>query len=104
MENYLRNRREMLKLTQKEVADAVGVSEGTISRYESGNIENMRRDKIILYARVLKTTPDFILTGVEKEKKNIDDIILDSFHRSPVYIQKSILSLLQLDPEDLDLN
>lgn len=104
MENYLRNRREMLKLTQKEVADAVGVSEGTISRYESGNIENMRRDKIILYARVLKTTPDFILTGVEKEKKNIDDIILDNFHRSPVYIQKSILSLLQLDPEDLDLN
>lgn len=103
MANYLRNRRELLKLTQKQVADAVGVSEGTISRYESGNIENMKRDKIIIYARVLKTTPNFIMTGLEDEKENIDDVILDQFHRSPVYIQKSILSLLQLDPDVLDL-
>lgn len=104
MANYLRIRREMLKLTQKEVADAVGVSEGTISRYESENIENMKRDKILLYARVLKTTPNFILTGLSDDKESFDDIILDQFHKSPPYIQKSILSLLQLDPEDLDLN
>ena len=42
----LKNRRIEKGLTMKEVASKVGVSEGTISRWESGNIENMRRDKI----------------------------------------------------------
>ncbi len=63
MENYLLRRRKELNLTQKEVADAVGVSEGTVSRWESGMIANMRRDRIRLYADILKTTTDFITTG-----------------------------------------
>lgn len=50
----LRQRRKELGLTMKQVADAVGVSEATISRYESGNIRNMRRDRIDKYAKVLR--------------------------------------------------
>lgn len=45
------------ELTMKELADMVGVSEGTISRWESGKIENMRRDKIISLADALDLTP-----------------------------------------------
>lgn len=63
MENYLAKRRKELNLTQKEIAQAVGVSEGTVSRWESGSIANMRRDRIVLYAKVLNTTPDFIMSG-----------------------------------------
>lgn len=63
MENYLAERRKSLGLTQKEVAVAVGVSEATVSRWESGEIANMRRDRIAAYATVLKTTPSFIMTG-----------------------------------------
>lgn len=50
----LRQRRKELGLTMKQVADAVGVSEATISRYESGNIKNMRRDRLDKYAKALQ--------------------------------------------------
>ena len=42
----LKQRRIELGLTMLEVAKLVGVSEATISRYESGNIKNMRKDRI----------------------------------------------------------
>ena len=63
MENRLAERRKALGLTQKEIAESVGVSEATVSRWESGEIANMRRDRIAAYARALKTTPEFIMTG-----------------------------------------
>ena len=69
MENYLALRRKELGLTQKDIAEMVGVSEGTVSRWESGLIANMRRDRIAAYAKALRTTPGFIMTG-EQEKEN----------------------------------
>ena len=46
IKDILKNRRLELGLTLEDVAKAVGVSVSTISRWESGDIENMRRDKI----------------------------------------------------------
>lgn len=63
MSNYLADRRQQIGLTQKEVADAVGVSEGTVSRWESGEIANMKRHRIAALAKVLKCNPDFIMNG-----------------------------------------
>ncbi len=57
----LRERRKELGLTMLEVANRVGVSEGTISRWESGDIANMRRDKIVSLAKALKVHPSFIM-------------------------------------------
>jgi transcriptional regulator with XRE-family HTH domain len=45
----------------KEIAEHVGVSEGTISRWESGEIANMRRDKIMLLADALDISPALIM-------------------------------------------
>ncbi len=57
----LKERRIELGLTMLEVAKLVGVSEATISRYESGNIKNMRRDRIEKYAKALQVQPsDFL--------------------------------------------
>lgn len=71
MGNYLLARRKELGLTQKYVADQIGVTEATVSRWESGEIANMRRDKVMLYAKVLQTSPDFILTGkIEQEAES----------------------------------
>ncbi len=49
----MRARRVELGLTQKEVADAVGVSSGTISRWESGEIANMGSGRVAALAEVL---------------------------------------------------
>lgn len=67
MANYLAVRRTELGLTQKEIAEMIGVSEATVSRWESGAIANMRRDKIKRYAEILKVSPIFIMTGKDDE-------------------------------------
>lgn len=67
MNDYLARRRKELGLTQKEVADAVGVSEATVSRWESGEIANMRRDRIASLAKVLRSSAGFVMTGERDE-------------------------------------
>lgn len=66
MTKYLTDRRKELGLTMKQVAEAVGVSEATVSRWESGQIANMRRDRINNYAKILRVDPNFIMTGEKK--------------------------------------
>lgn len=44
--NIITTRRTELGLTMKQLADAVGVSESTISRWESGEIVNIRKVKV----------------------------------------------------------
>lgn len=57
----IKSRRIEMHLTMKELADRVGVSEGTISRWESGDISNMRRDKIVGLAKTLDLSPAAIM-------------------------------------------
>ena len=66
----LKSRRKELNLTMLDVANKVGVSEATISRWESGDIANMRRDKIVLLANALQVSPSFIM-GWEPEEDSI---------------------------------
>lgn len=61
IKDMIRNRRIALGLTMKQVADAVGVNEATISRWESGEIDNMRRDKIAALAKILSIDPVLFL-------------------------------------------
>lgn len=57
----IRMRRKELGYTMKEIANAVGVSEATVSRWESGDIRNMRRDKIAALSRVLDVPPAVLM-------------------------------------------
>ncbi|WP_262432529.1 helix-turn-helix domain-containing protein [Qingrenia yutianensis] len=68
----IKNRRIELGLTMLEVAKKVGVSEATVSRWESGDIANMRRDKIVLLANALQVPPSFIMDLEEDEPKPVD--------------------------------
>ena len=61
VKDIIRNKRIELHLTMKQVADKVGVSEGTISRWESGEISNMRRDRIAALAKALLLPPEIIM-------------------------------------------
>lgn len=65
----IRARRKELGLTLKQVADKLGVSESLISRYESNDVKNMGIDKLIPLAKILKTTPAYLM-GWEDEKNH----------------------------------
>lgn len=65
--NVLKNRRSELGLTLLEIAKAVGVTEATVQRWESGNIKSLRHERIVKLAEVLKITPAELM-GWEKEK------------------------------------
>ena len=57
----LKTRRLELKLSQLDVAKMVGVSEATISRWESGNIANMKRDRIYKLSKALQIDPSLLI-------------------------------------------
>jgi|SRR5699024_6253423 len=65
----IRQRRLELDMTLEEVGNIVGVSKSTVQKWETGDIENMRRDKIVLLAKALKVSPLFIMGMEEKEEK-----------------------------------
>lgn len=69
----INERRKQLNLTLKEIADFVGVSEATVSRWESGNIANMRRDRISALAQILRVSPIDIM-GISSDDNDFSAV------------------------------
>ena len=101
IKDIIRNRRVELELTMKQLAEKVGVSEGTISRWESGEIANMRRDKVKALADALGTTPAVIM-GWEEPAPDIqldqsEKRLIMAFRASDPARQGIIKELLGVD-------
>ena len=56
-------------LTLEEVGNRVGVGKSTVRKWESGEIANMRRDKIALLAAALGVAPSYLMGWDEKKKE-----------------------------------
>lgn len=56
-------------MTLEQVADIVGVGKSTVRKWETGMIENMKRDKIALLAKALGTTPANLMGWKEESEK-----------------------------------
>ncbi len=67
VKDIIKSKRIELGMTMKELAQKVGVSEGTISRWESGEIANMRRNVIVSLAKALNTTPAVLMGWTEPD-------------------------------------
>ncbi len=67
LKDKIRNRRLALGLTLEEVGEMVGVGKSTVRKWETGDIANMRRDKIAKLAEALQTTPAYLM-GWEESK------------------------------------
>ena len=65
IKDIIKQRRLSLNLTLEDVACEVGVSKATVMRWENGDIENMRADKISKLAKALKCTPAYLMGWVE---------------------------------------
>ena len=48
-------------LTQEELGKALGVQKAAVQKYEKGTVQNIKRENIIKLAKVLQTTPEYIL-------------------------------------------
>ena len=97
----LKDRRIELGLTMLEVAKKVGVSEATISRWESGDIANMRRDRIAGLAKALEINPDVIMGWEElpplRLTKTEEQVIIK--YRENVHMQEAVNTLLGVNIE-----
>lgn len=61
LSTVLRRRRRELGLTLAQIADAMGVTEATVQRWESGNIKTIRYEKISKLAEILNVTPPSLM-------------------------------------------
>ena len=57
----IKDLRALHGLTLEQVAQQVGVGRSTIRKWETGMIENMRRDTIAKLASALHTTPGYLM-------------------------------------------
>lgn len=60
----IKKRRNELNITQAELAQSCGVGISTIRKWESGDLDQMKRDKIALLAKALNISP-LVLFGLE---------------------------------------
>lgn len=76
----IKQRREELGLSQEELAHALGYkNRSSINKIEL-NLQQLRQQKILDVARVLKTTPTWIL-GIDDEVEEEQQQICDLFER-----------------------
>ena len=69
----IKKRRKELGLSAEQIAENLGVSPATIYRYESNDIMNMRIDKLEPIAKVLRTTPAYLMGWDEAKENNTDN-------------------------------
>lgn len=114
----LKNARAKANKTLEQVAKDCGVSKATVQRWESGEIKNVRRDKISKLSASLNVSPSYLMGWEDNnvsplgdydknvqylKDKNQDDLI----HLYDDIIENDRLSILfdkakQLSPEDLE--
>ena len=75
LSTILKQRRKELGLTLAQIADAMNVTEATVQRWESGNIKNIRYDKIGKLAEVLRVSPALLMGWNDASNPNLPDNI-----------------------------
>ncbi len=63
--DLLKKKRKEKNLTMIQLGDAIGVTNGTISKWERGQIKNMKRDKMESLCNVLGIPPMVLINGVD---------------------------------------
>ena len=66
----IRYKRKEMGMTMKDVADRIGVSEATVSRWESGSVGSMKRQNVAALARLFDLSPAVLMDWEEYEEEN----------------------------------
>lgn len=73
--------RKKNKLTLEEVGKHVGVGKSTVRKWETGDIANIKANKIVKLAEVLHTSPEYLLGLNEDEELSQSENILQLFNQ-----------------------
>ena len=79
----IRHLRLKNNMTLEQVGDLVGVGKSTVRKWESGDIANMRRDKIAKLATALGTSPAYLM-GWDETSERTAPSVTDDVVRFPV--------------------
>lgn len=82
--DLIKNRRIEIGATLEDIAKIVGVSKATVQRWESGNIANIRRDKIVKLAKALNVSPAYLMGWEEEPVFSHPDILPIETKKLPI--------------------
>lgn len=74
IKDIIREKREELGLTYEQLGNMVGVGKSTVRKWETGMIENMRRDNIVALAKALNISPADIMGWNNETEENEYDL------------------------------
>lgn len=96
----LKEQRLRSKLTLLQVANAIGVTEATVQRYESGEIKNIKHETIYELAKLLQCTPAYLMGWEERplpfNKNNESDEFAKNFENLTAENKKKVLEIMEL--------
>lgn len=84
----LKGLRKQKKITQRQLADLVGIDFTYISKIENGTIEPPAEDKIIKIGEVFGEDPDELLIAAKKVPSHFRKVITENEH-VPVFLRKA---------------
>lgn len=94
----IKEKRVEKNMTMKDLADLMDVSEGTISRWESGDIKNIKRKKIIKLSEVLDISIYTIMGWPEPSSKSQlcqeEQQLLDRYNMLDQEDQKQVIDFI----------
>ncbi|HDF2035613.1 TPA: helix-turn-helix domain-containing protein [Staphylococcus aureus] len=110
MKPDIKSRRKELNLTLEQVGDLVGVGKSTVRKWETGDIENMKRDKIVKLAKALRVSPSYIM-GIEDEKPQLETIpvkkipVVSKISAGiPIYTEENLIDYIYFATKNLNSN
>ncbi len=108
MKPDIKSRRKELNLTLEQVGDLVGVGKSTVRKWETGDIENMKRDKIVKLAKALRVSPSYIM-GIEEEQPVIETmpvkkipVVSKISAGLPIYSEENLIDYIYFATDKID--
>lgn len=98
----IRNQRELMGITQTDLANKVKISKQTLHKYEKNIITNIPSDKIEEIAKILNVTPAYLMGWIDNLNNFEDnslksDFIVDLL--SDIQLTNHVKKLQMLCPE-----
>ena len=88
-------------MSLEQVGDIVGVGKSTVRKWETGDIANMRRDKIALLADALGVEPSYLMGWKQEQQERLtaEEIeLIQAYRKAVPVIRNAALTMLKNNP------